>query len=407
MTHTLTPRVYYVDPVGGHRGMHYYDFALCHAIQACGTQITLLTCDETATTQVPGDLALVFPFRGIYGSAPAPVRGVRYLRGLLQIARAIMRDHVPVVHLHFPQFLPADYLLIQWLQRRGRRIVLTAHDVMPLDGGRVAQAWLPRLYERVDAIIVHAQDNYETLVEQFHVPETDVTVIPMGPYLTFAKDSQFPAAEARASLGLETDQQVILFFGQLKKAKGLACLIRAFAQLRADFPQARLVIAGPEWDEKFSPYRRLIDDLDLGEYVQTRIEYVPDEEVGVYFSAADVVALPYVKSYQSAVLYMAYSFARPVVATSVGGLREVVRDGVTGLLVPPQDSEALAHALHRLLAAPAETRAMGDAGRRLVEGEFGWTSIAERTVAVYRRVMATQAPALFTRDDCNESSELR
>ena len=121
--------------------------------------------------------------------------------------------------------------------------------------------------------------------------------------------------------------------------------------------------------------------------VITRIEYVPDEEVGLYFSAADVVVLPYTESYQSAVLYMAYSFARPVVASAVGGLTEVVEDGRTGLLVPPADASQLANGLLAFLKDTAAARAMGERGRVLVETKFGWPEIARQTAEVYRGVL--------------------
>ncbi len=114
---------------------------------------------------------------------------------------------------------------------------------------------------------------------------------------------------------------------------------------------------------------------------------MPDEEVGLYYSAADVIALPYTECYQSAVLYMAYSFAKPVVASAVGGLAEVVEDGVTGLVVPPADAEQLADALVLLLEDVEMARRMGERGRGLVETKFGWSEIARQTAALYAEIL--------------------
>jgi D-inositol-3-phosphate glycosyltransferase len=378
--------IFYVEPIGGHRGMHYYDFGLCPALQSSGVDVTLLTCDETENTAIPPSLRVEFPFQGIYGDVSKVIRGLRYLRGLLKIGLAMQRRGVPLAHFHYFHFLPLDYIYLKWLRLVGKRLVFTVHDVIPFDAKNSDYGWLRRLYHQADRIIVHAQSNRDAMVQTFGVDPAQVRVIPMGPYLHFAEAKRLPTLIARQRLGLEPDAPVILFFGQIKKVKGLHHLIRAFRQIVDRCPAARLVIAGPEWKESFAGYATLIHDLDLADKVLTRIEYVPDEQVGLYFSAADVVALPYTEAYQSAVLYMAYSFAKPVVASAVGGLAEVVEDGATGLLVPPTHVNRLADALLVLLLDPEAAEALGEQGRTLVERKFGWPEIARKTVAVYTEV---------------------
>ena len=325
--------------------MHYYDFELCSALRAAGIDLTLLTCDETQVANIPQSLPVEYPFQGIYGSASKVRRGLRYMRALLSIGLAMNRNRIPLIHLHYHHFPPLDDLFLRWLYLIGKRAVLTVHDVIPFDANSRQMGWLGNIYRRADRIIVHAQDNYEAIVRAFDIAPERIQVIPMGPYLHFADEHAMPAALARKTLGLDPDAPVILFFGQIKRVKGLDHLIRAFAQVVQECPKAHLIIAGPEWKEPFEGYADLIRELGIVEQVNTRIEYVPDDEVGVYYSAADLVALPYTEAYQSAVLYMAHSFRRPVVATTVGGLPEVVTDGENGLLVPPGDTNALANAL--------------------------------------------------------------
>jgi D-inositol-3-phosphate glycosyltransferase len=382
-------QVFYVEPVGGHRGMHYYDSELCQALQSVGVDITLMTCDETKNTTFPPSFRVEFPFQGIYGDTSKIVRGLRYLRGLMKISRAMRHQDIPLAHFHYFHYPPLDCFYLKWLHLIGKRCVLTAHDVISFDAKTSSLPWLRRIYHEADRIIVHAEKNCDTIVRAFEVNPGKVQVIPMGPYLGFAEEKSVPASSARKRLGLEGDEQVILFFGQIKKVKGLQHLIYAFRQVAKQYPTARLVIAGPEWKESFRGYAALIREQNLTDKVLTRIEYVPDEEVGFYFSAADVVVLPYTEVYQSAVLYMAYSFARPVVASAVGGLVEVVEDGVTGLLVPPANIHALANALSTLLQNREMARSMGEKGRTLVEKKFGWTEIARRTASVYIEVIRT------------------
>jgi glycosyltransferase involved in cell wall biosynthesis len=367
--------------------MHYYDFELCSALRSAGIDVTLLTCDETQGTSIPQSLPIQYPFQGIYGDDPKVKRGLRYLRALRSIGAAMQRNQVPLIHLHYYHFPPLDALFMQWLYWLGKRAVLTVHDVIPFDAGSRHIRWLGHIYRRAERIIVHAEDNYEAMVKAFDIPPDRIQVIPMGPYLQFADEHTVPKAQARHRLGLDPDAPVILFFGQIKRVKGLDHLIRAFAQVVREEPRARLVIAGPEWKKPFEEYAALIHELGIADQISARIEYVPDDEVGAYYGAADVVALPYTEAYQSAVLYMAHSFHRPVVATTVGGLPEVVTEGENGLLVPPANADTLAQALLTLLQEPGKARAMGQRGRKLVETKFGWRDIALKTAQVYAQAL--------------------
>lgn len=377
------PYVFYVEAVGGHRGMHYYDFELCPALQSVGVNVTVLTCDETENVAIPSSLNVEFPFQGIFGETSKIIRGLRYLRGLLKTYLAMQRRDIPLAHFHYFHFLPLDYLYHKWLHFMGKRLVVTAHDVVPFDTKVSDMIWLRRIYHEADRIIVHAENNRDVMLEKFDVDPGKVVIVPMGPYINFAQEQTMPEEVAKQRLGIELDAQVVLFFGQIKKVKGLQILIRAFRQVLDQCPTARLVIAGPEWKESFESYAALIQELELTNQVVTRIEYVPDAEVGIYYSAASVVALPYTAAYQSAVLYMAYSFSKPVVASTVGGLTEIVQDSITGLLVPPNDASALADALLTLLWDEKTARSMGERGHTLVKEKFGWFEIAQKVSDVY------------------------
>jgi glycosyltransferase involved in cell wall biosynthesis len=149
------------------------------------------------------------------------------------------------------------------------------------------------------------------------------------------------SALAKKSLGL--DGPVMLFFGFVRQYKGLEYLIRAMPQVLRSV-QVKLLIVGEFWEDK-EPYLKTIEELRLQGHIVVVDQYVPNEEVGLYFSAADVVVLPYVDATQSAIVSLAYAFDKPVITTDVGGLPEVVSDGETGFIVPPRDNEALAAAI--------------------------------------------------------------
>jgi glycosyltransferase involved in cell wall biosynthesis len=147
----------------------------------------------------------------------------------------------------------------------------------------------------------------------------------------------------RARLGLS--KRTLLFFGYVREYKGLEYLLRALPLVAREV-DVELLIVGEFYDDR-SRYDALVEELAIGDRVRIVAEHVPDEAVGDYFAASDLVVLPYVSATQSGITQIAYAFGLPVVSTDVGGLPEVVRDGVTGYTVPPRDPEALARAVVR------------------------------------------------------------
>lgn len=365
--------------------MHYYDLALCRALAGRGVDLTWFTCDET---EVPANLP--FPvelaFRGVFGDESTLRRGLRYGLALARIARRRPKDAPCLVHVHFFHALPLDYAFLAWMRARGCRLVLTAHDVTPFD----AQTWslkiVRRIYRLVDRVIVHTESSRAELLAQGLVSPERVAVIPHGHYLPYV--DQIPTRkEARRQLGLPLDAPLLLFFGQIKAVKGLDVLLQAVPRLVARQADARLVVAGQVWKDDWARYAALIDETALQDRIHLHLRHIPDDEVSGFFAAADVVALPYRHVYQSGVLLMALSYGRPVVATRVGGLAEVVHDGESGYLVPPGDPAALAEALGRVLADPEQASAMGRRGRALVEAQYAWPRIAELTQQAYEQAL--------------------
>jgi glycosyltransferase involved in cell wall biosynthesis len=180
----------------------------------------------------------------------------------------------------------------------------------------------------------------------------------------------------------------VLFFGRLWAYKGLEYLIRAEPRITAAVPGARIVIAGQ--GEDFARYRGLMVHHDR--FVVYN-EYVSDQRREALFRQADLVVLPYVEASQSGVVPLAYASMKPVVATTVGGLPEIVEDGRTGLLIPPRDEGALADAIIRLLQDKPRCRQMGLAGRHKLDAECAPAVIARQTMSVYRRALRLASPS--------------
>jgi len=137
---------------------------------------------------------------------------------------------------------------------------------------------------------------------------------------------------------------VILFFGYVRKYKGLDILLEAFPDILKQIPQAKLLVVG-EFYDKPDTYFELIEKLSLKDKVTMINQFVPNEEVEQYYKAADVVILPYRSATQSGILNVAYGFGLPVVVTNVGGLSEFVQDGKTGVIVPEASSAKISNGI--------------------------------------------------------------
>lgn len=188
----------------------------------------------------------------------------------------------------------------------------------------------------------------------------------------------------------------VLFFGRIWEYKGLEYLIKAEPLITQRVPDARIVIAGE--GEDFERYRKMMVHPDAFTVFN---EYVSEEKAAQLFRRASLVVLPYVDASQSAVIPVAYTYGKPVVATTVGGLPDLVDHGVTGYLVPPRDEVALANSVVDLLMDEPLRRRMGARGKAKIEGECSPEVVAKKTVAVYRQ--ATGAAALVSLERRAES----
>jgi glycosyltransferase involved in cell wall biosynthesis len=166
---------------------------------------------------------------------------------------------------------------------------------------------------------------------------------------------------------------VILFFGYIRAYKGLHVMIDAMKEIKKSLKLKLLVVGEFYGDEE--KYRWHISDAQVRDVIDVVSDYIPNEKVGQYFSAADAVVLPYLSATQSGIAQIAYNFDKPVIATNVGGLAEVVVDGVSGLIVPPNNPAKLADAVLRFYSAHLEEALSAGAARE--KKKYSWENMVE------------------------------
>lgn len=265
----------------------------------------------------------------------------------LQTFRRVKEDGPDALILQWwvPYWAPAFASTAALVRRfTTTRVMFICHNVFPHERSMVDRALVRLALTQGQFFIVQSEKDLYDLKRL--LPQASVRKAAHPSYEALALSGAITAGEAKRQLGLEGN--VLLFFGFVREYKGLKYLLKAMPSVLSRI-DAHLLVVGEFWDNK-APYLELIEELGIVSAVTIVDRYIPNEELGLYFSAADVVVLPYVDATQSGVTQLAYGFEKPVITTSVGGIPEVVKNGETGLLVPPKDSKALAEAIVHFFA---------------------------------------------------------
>jgi glycosyltransferase involved in cell wall biosynthesis len=191
--------------------------------------------------------------------------------------------------------------------------------------------------------------------------------LPIYDWFKPAEESEI--APTRARLGFAPSDKVILFFGYVRKYKGLDILIEAFAQLAPKMPELKLLICGEFYDDP-KEYTDLIERLGIAPSTVLVNQYIPNEEVMQYFAVSELVVQPYRSATQSGILNMAYGALKPVVVTNVGGLQEFVDDGKTGIIVPTSEPHEVANGILRYFSLKDQTDFAKNIQLRVSENAF-------------------------------------
>lgn len=189
---------------------------------------------------------------------------------------------------------------------------------------------------------------------------------------------KIPKQEARLKLNLKQDDRVILFFGLIRKYKGLDLLIEAFSLLKAN-PHNKLLIAGEFYEDK-QPYFDLISKYKLEEQIILLNQFIPNDDVKYYFSAADIVALPYRSATQSGVTQVSFHFEVPTLVTNVGGLGEIIPHNVAGYVVEPKP-QAIASSLEDYFENKKE-QAFTE-GMKQEKQKYEWSIFVNEIISLY------------------------
>lgn len=363
-----------------------YDAALARGLTDIGHDVHMIgrTPDEGEEWRAEGVPFHRLFYRGLerMRTLPRPLflglKGASHGEGWVRLDRLLDRLRPDAIHVQWFPFPLLDGVALSAL-RRHAPVVLTMHDTEPFNGNpsavlqRLGALSLPR---RCDRVIVHTGLGARRLAAA-GVAAEKMAVVPHGAL------GHLPVAPLPP-----VDPPEFLVIGKIKPYKGVDLFIEAVGRLPPEVrAKARFTAAGKPYVET-APFEEAAGRLGLSGTIRFDFRFLSDEEMEERMARCGVLVFPYREIEASGVLAMALGHGRPVLATAVGGFAETLRDGETARLVPPEDPQALADAMTRLIENPDERHRLGRAARRLGEGLADWRGIARRTAELYAEAQA-------------------
>ena len=349
-------------------GLATYNERLARAFREAGDEVRLVTF----SLQYPDFL---FPGQTQFSTEPGPtdlaievsLNSVNPL-SWLAVGRKLRRERPDLVVFRFwlPFMGPALGTVARLAARNGHtRVVAITDNVIPHEK-RPGDGPLTRYFLSACDGFVTMSRSVLTDLRQLGFGRKPALYRPHPLYDNFGPVK--PKTEALAALGLPDAMGYLLFFGFIRAYKGLDILLEAFADTRLAQLPIKLIIAG-EFYEDAAPYEELIKRYQLENRIVRATDFIPNERVVDYFCAADLIMQPYKNATQSGVSQIAYHFERPMLVTDVGGLAELIPDGVVGYVVPPTP-KAIADAVVDFYANQREETFA--AGVRAQKKQFSW-----------------------------------
>mgnify|MGYP006422616885 CR=1 FL=1 len=365
-------KVALVDPVGGHGGMDFYDYGLAYGLAENGVEVVYYTSSQTNVGEFQNvDTCLCF--QDIWNASNKSIKLLNFLLGYLKAFKSAKSQGIKVVHFQFFDLGLLNFLVMKMAALFRFENILTLHDVSSFkskQSGKLEKLVL----NHFSKIIVHNDLSFQELKEKTS-SDSLIKIIPHGNYLPFVEEIPY---QPKSSEPLR-----LLFFGQIKKVKGLKLLLRALAAALKENPNIYLTIAGKPWHEDLKKYGEMIRSPELVNNVTAYFDYIPNEEVSNLFKNTDLVVLPYKKIYQSGVLLLAMSYGRVALTSNLPAFKEVIEDGVTGLLFKKNNSDSLKDQILYVAQHKHELITMRENASDLLKDKFDWKTIGKKTKMIY------------------------
>ena len=365
-----------------------YSLLLCDQLYKSGIDVTLVTTKDREIN-IPVSLPIL---RWVPSKNPKISRLKKALGYVVYLARLCLcaiRGQFDVFHFQFFRFERIESVLMVFLKMTGVRLVHTAHNVFPHERKSGDHFVKAMIYRSSTQILVHSETVKRRLAQAFGISVKKISVIPHGNFDVYRARVAISKSSACNCFGLKPENPVVLFFGFIREYKGLDILLEAFDIAYRQNPLLRLLIAGQcQTRQMEDNYKNRIRSMVSREGIVFHPGFVAHEKISTYFMAVDWVALPYRHIDHSGLIHLAYAYGKPVIATDVMGLSDMIAEDGTGYLAPVNDPGKLAEIIIHAVSDPAVRDQMGARGEHLSKTKYTWANAVNLTRQVYEDAVA-------------------
>ena len=374
----------------------YYTAYLSRALLKEGVDLTVGSISYYLDTECfrsrgitlnPGLLNVVGRFR----LSKLPRRILKLVESTVNLFALTVRFMVSqpdIIHVQFLPMLrwrvPMDLWFVRFFRRRGTKVVLTVHDLLPHDTGDRYKTIFLDLYSHVDAIICHSDGVAAKLESDFQVSASKLSIIPHGPFFYDIETSIL--AQTLEDFGVTPNQPTFLFQGIILPYKGVDLLLNAWELVEKENSAACLIIAGTGPPELLFQLRQQAQRLGL-QRVHLHLRFISTEELVALYRAADVVVYPYRAVTTSGALATGLALGKAMVASNLSVFRDLLANEHSALLIDPNNTSQFAGALLRLALQPDIRLALSKRIKDMQYGDRTWQSIAVKTTCAYEQVL--------------------
>ena len=363
-----------IDPIGSHGGMEYYDFGLLLGLIKADCKPYFFT--SYLSSKIPDISIVTHTFFKNMWNQNLFLKILFFIFAHAKIFFFCKRNNINI--LHYQLFhLGIQNLFILFFAKIvfRKKVVVTLHDVNSLLG-RKSFFFEEKSFDYIDGIIVHNSYSRDSLLKKNRFQ--NISIIPHGNYLNFVKPLKYSTAEG--------NNFNLLFFGQIKKVKGLKILLLALKEVKKYVPKINLTIAGKVADDNPNRYLNFISKNNLESNVDIHFKYILNEHVSDFFRNADLVVLPYNEIYQSGVLLLTMSYGRAVLCSDLPPFKDVIKHNKSGFLFKKGNYHDLAKKIIQIHKNNNMIHKVVKNANELLRTKFDWNSIGRSTKAFYEKV---------------------
>ena len=339
----------------------------------------------TFTLQYP---SFLFPGKTQFTDSPKP-EGLSISRRInstnpfnwMKVGREIRDKNADmVIFCYWMSFMAPSFGKIARIVRRNdkTKCIALVHNMIPHEQNILDKILPPYFVKSMDGFIALSKSVVDD-IGKFDKKDKPRTFSPHPIYDHYG--IHLDRNEALQQLGLDQNCKYVLFFGLVRAYKGLDLLIDAFADSKLRNSNIKLIVAGEFYQDE-NIYRKQISDLGIEDKIIIHNEFIPDDKVNLYFSAADIIAQTYKSATQSGVTQIAFHFEKPMLVTNVGGLGEIVINGKSGYVVEPQANE-IANALSDFFEKERSSEFIQAV--RTEKSKYAWNIMTGKILELYKQ----------------------